>query len=161
LIEIRKTFHQRNQFVITIRKVARHVISVLCCIAFFAIVPLALYGSWVIPRAVSAADLGGPLNFFIIPFAGALIGLVISVVVFLPLSLVAEHFSFRRWWQTVALSTGVLTVIVVIAAVFAGPTEARVTGWLTLLIPAGLGLYLVGGFFVYLCCIGIGRRMFP
>jgi hypothetical protein len=150
-----------DQFVIAIRKVAWHVLAVLCCVAFFAAVPLALYGSWVIPHAVSAEDLGGPLNFVIIPFVGALIGLAVSMMVFLPLSLVAERFGFRRWWQTVALLTGALTVCVVFAAVCVGPATAPVSGWLVLLIAASLGLYLVGGFFVYLCCIGVCHRVFP
>ena len=48
---------------ITLRKVSRHIFAVLACVVFFAVVPLALYGSWVIPRTISAADLGGPLNF--------------------------------------------------------------------------------------------------
>lgn len=83
------------------------------------------------------------------------------MMVFLPLSLVAERFGFRRWWQTVALLAGALTVCVVFAAVCTWPATAPVSGWLVLLIAASLGLYLVGGFFVYLCCIGVCHRVLP
>jgi hypothetical protein len=147
--------------VITLRKVSRHVIAAIVCVAFFALAPLTLYGSWVIPRAVSAADLGGPLNFVIIPLAGALLGLAVSVVVFLPLSLLAERFSFRRWWRIVALLTFSLTAIVVVASVCFGRADGQPTPWLPVLVCTSLALYLVGGFFVYLCCVGLFRRMFP
>lgn len=145
----------------TIRNVSRHVIAVLACVAFFGLLPLVLYGSWVIPRAVSAADLGGPLNFVIIPLAGALLGLGISVVVFLPLNLLAERFNFRVWWRTVALLTFALTAIFVVAAVCLSRSGGQATRWLPVLVCTGLALYIVGGFFVYLCCVAICRKMFP
>ena len=144
-----------------IRKASRHVFAVLACITFFALVPLALYGMWVIPRAVSAADLGGPLNFIIIPLAGALLGLAISVVVFLPLSLLAEYYSFRRWLRIVALLTFSLTAIVVVASVCFSREGGQPTPWLPVLVCVSLALYLVGGFFVYLCCVAVCRKMFP
>ena len=145
----------------TIRKVSRHVFAVLACVAFFGLVPLVLYGSWVIPRAVSAANLGGPLNFVIIPLAGALVGVVISVVVCLPVSLLAERFSFRRWWRIVALLTFSLTAIVVVALVCFSRASGQSTAWLPVLVCTSLALYLVSGFFVYLCCVAVCRRMFP
>jgi hypothetical protein len=147
--------------VIAIQKLGRHVFAVLVCVLFFALVPLVLYGSWAFSRAVSAADLGGPLNFVIIPLAGALLGLAVSVVVFLPLSLLAERFSFRRWWQVVASLTGALIPGVILGAIFVGPADAPVTGWFVVLLSASVGLFIVGGFFVYLSCIGICRRLFP
>ena len=147
--------------VTTIRKVSRHVFAVLACVAFFGLVPLVLYGSWVIPRAVSAANLGGPLNFVIIPLAGALVGVVISVVVCLPVSLLAERFSFRRWWRIVALLTFSLTAIVVVALVCFSRASGQSTAWLPVLVCTSLALYLVSGFFVYLCCVAVCRRMFP
>jgi hypothetical protein len=142
---------------IALRKVSRHVISALACIAFFAVAPLVLYGTW----AFSAADIGGPLNFVIIPLAGALIGLTVSVVIFLPLSLLAERFTFRRWWRIVALLTFALTTIVVVATICFSRAGGQATPWLPVLVCTSLVLYLVGGFFVYLCCVAVCRRMFP
>ncbi|HTG45621.1 MAG TPA: hypothetical protein VK633_13945, partial [Verrucomicrobiae bacterium] len=89
------------------------------------------------------------------------VGLAVSVVVFLPLGLVAEHLGFRHWWQTLAILTALLVVVVVVAAVYAWSPSGPTIDWPVLLIWASLGLYLVGGFFVYLCSIGICRRMFP
>lgn len=145
----------------TIRKVSQHTLAVLASVAFFALVPLALYGSWVIPRAVSAADLGGPLNFIIIPLGGALLGLAVSVVAFLPLSLLAGRFGFRRCLRTVAFISFLLTAFVVVAAVCFSRTGGQETNWLPALVCSALALYLVGGFFVYLCCVAVFRRMFP
>jgi len=144
-----------------IRKVSRHLFAALASVAFFAVVPLVVYGSWVIPRAVSAADLGGPLNFVIIPIAGGLLGAALSVVVFLPLSLVAERFSFRRCWRIVTLLTLSLTAIAVVAAVCFGRAAGKPTPWLLVLVCTSFVLYIVGGFFVYLCCVAVCRRMFP
>ena len=146
---------------IALRKVSRHVFAVLTSIAFFALVPLVLYGSWVIPQAVSAADLGGPLNFVIIPLSGALLGLAIAVVIFLPLSLLAERYSFRRWWRILAFFIFTLTAVVAIAAVCFSRAGGQPTPWLPVLVCTALSLYLVGGFFVYLCCVAVCRRMFP
>jgi hypothetical protein len=162
---VRKDFHLANELVhvaVAIETAFSDTLfAVLACVAFFGLVPLALYGSWVIPRAVSAADLGGPLNFVIIPLAGALLGLAISAVVFLPLSLLAERFSFRRWWCTVVLLTFSLVAIVVVASVCFSRAGGQPTRWLPVLVCTGLAFYLVGGFLVYLCCIAVCRRVFP
>ena len=101
------------------------------------------------------------MNFVIIPLAGGLFGLAASVIVFLPFSLLAERFSFRRWWQVVASLTGALIPGVILGAVFVGPADAPVTGWFVLLVGASIGLFIVGGFFVYLSCLAVCRRMFP
>jgi hypothetical protein len=143
----------------TIQKVFQHVLAVLASVAFFALVPLVVYGSLVIPRAVSAADLGGPLNFVIIPLGGALLGLAISVVAFLPLSLLAERFGFCRWWRTVAFIAFLLATIVVVAAVFLSHAGGQKTNWLPALVCSSLALYLVGGFLIYLCCVGVFHRI--
>jgi hypothetical protein len=143
----------------TIQKVSQHVLAVLASVAFFALVPLVVYGSLVIPRAVSAADLGGPLNFVIIPLGGALLGLAISVVAFLPLSLLAERFGFRRWWHTLAFIAFLLAAIVVVAAVFLSYAGGQETNWLPALVCSSLALYLVGGFLIYLCCVGVFYRL--
>lgn len=142
-------------------KVIRHILATLMSSAFFGIVPLVLYGSWVIPRAVTGADLGGPLNFVIIPVAGALLGLVTSTLFFLPLGLLAERFRFRRWLCTVTFLALSLTAAVVIAAFCLGRSSERPSPWPGILVFTSLALYPVGGFFLYLSFLAVGRRFFP
>ena len=143
------------------QKVFRHLFAILACAVFLGLLPLVLYCSLVIPRAVSAADLGGPLNFVIIPIAGTLFGAVISVVIFLPLSLLAERFGFRRWLRIVTLLTFALTGIVVVASLCFSRADGQPAPYLPILLCASLTLYIISGFFVYLSCIAIYRRMFP
>ncbi len=125
--------------------------------AFLAVVPVALYGALI----VWSDDLGGPLNLVIIPVASAIIGFAISLVAFLPLSLLSERLDFRRWLRVVGFSAGTLLAVVAPGWIYIGitKTESRLLG----LVSAGgsLCLYLVGGFLVYLCCLAVCRRVFP
>jgi len=145
----------------TKRRVVRHILSIICSTGFLAAMPFTLYCAWVIPPAVSAADLGGPLNFVIIPLMGGIVGAVISVVGFLPLSLLAERFSFPRWLQAVGASAALLTLILISVWIYGGAPNAAPpwAGWLVL--GTSICLYAVGGFFAYLCCLAVCRRVFP
>jgi hypothetical protein len=137
------------------------VFAVLACVAFFALVPLMLYGSWVIPRAVSTADLGGPLNFVLIPLAGSVLGLAVSIVIFLPLSLLAERYGIRHWCWLCAACTVALIPVVVVAALSVNRAGGQATRWLPVLVCTALALYLVAGFLIYLGCVAMGRKVLP
>ena len=141
----------------TKRRVVRHVLAVMSSTAFLAVVPVILYGALI----VWSGDMGGPLNLVIIPVGSALIGFAISLVAFLPFSLLAERFGFRRWLQVAGVSAGSLTALVVPAWIYIGITKTE-SRWPGLFSAGGsVCLYLVGGFFVYLCCLGVCRRVFP
>jgi len=62
---------------------------------------------------VWSRDLGGPLNLILIPLMSAAIGLAISLVAFVPLSLVAEKSNSQRW----RLIVGGLLVGLAVAAI--------------------------------------------
>jgi hypothetical protein len=139
------------------RRVVRHILALVSSTVFLVVVPVALYGLLI----VWSGDLGGPLNLIIIPMASAIIGFAISLVVFLPLSLLSERFDFRRWLRVVGFSTGALVAVVAPGWIYIGITKVE-SRWLGLVSAGGsLCLYLVGGFFVYLCCLAICRRVFP
>ncbi len=119
---------------------------------------VARYGALI----VWSDDLGGPLNQVIIPVASASIGFTISVVAFLPLSLFAERCGFRRWLPLAAgVSVGALVAVVTPSWIFLGiaKTESQRLGLVSTV--GGVGLYLVGGFFLYLCCLAICRTVLP
>lgn len=85
-----------------------HLLALSCSTAFLSVAPLALY----VGLVVWANDLGGPLNFFIIPAVSALFGLVVGVAIFLPLSLLAQRGNFRYAVKAVATMTATLALIV-------------------------------------------------
>jgi hypothetical protein len=142
-------------------RIISHIIAVLFTASLCAALALTLYCAWVIPGAVSAADLGGPLNFVIIPIMGGLVGVTISVFTFLPLGLLAEKFNYRRWFQVVASLGGVIA-LVVIGGWFSGEelkTESRWSG--SLFIVGSMCLFYIGAFLAYLSCLGVCRRLLP
>lgn len=139
------------------RRVVRHILALVSSTVFLAVVPVILYGALI----VWSGDLGGPLNLVIIPVASALIGFAISLVAFLPLSLLSERFDFRRWLRVSGFSTCALAAVVAPGWIYIGITKTE-SRWVGLVSAGGsFCLYLVGGFFVYLCCLAVCRRVFP
>lgn len=141
----------------TKRRVLRHILALVSSTALLAVVPVILYGALI----VWSGDIGGPLNLVIIPVASAIIGFTISLMVFLPLSLLSERFDFRQWLRVIGFANGALVAVVVLGWIYIGITKPE-SRWPGLVSAVGsLCLYLVGGFFVYLCCLAVCRRVFP
>ena len=137
------------------RGLSRHILALFCSTGFLAVVPVALYGGLI----VWSGDLGGALNLVIIPLTSAIIGFVISLVAFLPCSLLAERSSFRRSQRMVGRLLGVLTAVAVVGWIFVGTMKPQ-NHWLGLFLVVGsVCLYFGGGFFVYLCCLAVCRRV--
>jgi len=136
------------------RRLSRHFLAAACSTGFLTIVPIALYGVLI----VWSGDLGGPLNLVIVPVVSAIVGFVISLVVFVPVSLLAESSSLRRWQYVVAALLVALTGVVVVAWIFVrGSTQQ----YRLFLLWGSFCLYVVGGFFIYLCCLAVCRRIWP
>jgi hypothetical protein len=136
------------------RRLYRHFLALLCSAGFLTIVPIALYGGLI----VWSGDLGGPLNLVIIPVVSATIGFLISLVVFVPLSLLAESSTLQRWQYMVGASLVALAGVVVLAWIRVGSIKPQNR---VLLVVGSVCLYFVGGFFVYLCCLAVCRRIWP
>jgi len=116
------------------------------------LIPTVLYGGLI----VRSGDLGGPLNLVLIPAISAVIGFVISLLIFFPLSLLAENSDFQRWWPTVGFVLSGLTAIVILTRVVFGATKLQNRAYLFVGMVVA---YVVGGFFVYLCGLAIGARL--
>ena len=133
-------------------QLSRHIFAMCCSAGLMTFIPAALYGALI----VWSGDLGGPLNLVLIPAVSAAIGFVISLLIFLPLSLLAENSDFQRWRRTVGLVLFILVAIVTLAWVAFGTTQLRNRAYLFVGMVAA---YVVSGFFVYLCGLGIGTRL--
>jgi hypothetical protein len=134
-----------------------HAVAIVGSTGFFTVFPILLY----VALVVWTEDIGGPLNFIIIPVASIAIGLTISLAALLPLSLLAERFHLKRWLLLSGVSSAVLTGIVVPAWIYMGITKAQSHSLTLFSIGSGLCLYLVSGFFIYLCWLTLCRRVFP
>ena len=105
---------------------------------------------------VRSGDLGGPLNIVFIPAVSAVIGFVISLLIFLPLSLLAEKSNFQRLWRIAGFILSALVAIVVLAWADFGARELQNRAYLFL---GAMAVYVASGFFVYLCGLAIGTRI--
>jgi hypothetical protein len=143
------------------RRVIRHVLANICSIGFFAAAPLALYCAVVIPAAVTAEDLGGPLNFVIIPLAGGIIGCVLGVMAFLPLGLLAEKLRFPIWLKSAGVSVALLILLIASLWFFVHSDQKDNSNVNLFLILFSLCLYAASGFFVHLICLAVCRRISP
>jgi hypothetical protein len=135
-----------------LRWLSRHVFAMVCSAGLMTLIPTALYGGLI----VWSGDLGGPLNLVLIPVVSAVIGFFICLLIFLPLSLLAENSDFQRWWRIVGLVLSVLTAIVILAWAVFGTTKLQNRAYLFVGMVAA---YVVSGFFVYLSGLAIGTRL--
>jgi hypothetical protein len=128
-----------------------HVLALLGSAAYLAIWPAAAYAGLIL----WSGDLGGPLNLVLIPLLSAGAGLFIGLFVYCPLSLLAQHFHFRKWLLATWLSTVALVLVAVPSWIYAALTkvENSSAGFITFV--ACLGLYAIGGFFIYLCSLAV------
>jgi hypothetical protein len=134
------------------RPFGSHIFAIVCGTAFFTIVPSALYGGLI----VWSGDLGGPLNLFLIPVMSAAAGFALSLVIFMPVSLLAEETSLKTWLRIVGVSLVALTVPVALAWASAGAIKPQHRVYL---VVGSVSVYVVAGFFVYLCSLALSPRI--
>jgi hypothetical protein len=96
----------------------------------------------------------GLLTF--IPTISAVIGLVISLLIFLPLSLLAEKSNFQRLWRIAGFVLSALIVVVVLGWADFGARELQNRAYLFL---GAMAVYVASGFFVYPCGLAVGTRI--
>ena len=127
-------------------RINRHVFASISSTGFLTIVPVILYSALII----SSGDIGGPLNLIIIPMASVIIGIVVSLAVFLPVSFLADCIGLRRWQQVTGILTALLLVGVIALWIHFGITKPQSHRVVLLFIISHFCFYFLGGFFVYL-----------
>ena len=130
----------------------RHAVATACSAGLMALIPTVLYFVLII----WSNDLGGPINLILIPAISAFVGLVISLLIYLPLGWLAENSDLRRWWRTIGLALSAIIAIIVVAWTGFGTSSLRSRAYLFVGVAA---TYVVSGFFVYLCGLRIGARL--
>lgn len=128
-----------------------HLVAIISGTAFFTIIPSALY----VGLIIWSNDLGGPMNLVLIPVLSGAAGFAVSVVIFMPVSVLAEKTNLRSWLRVVGVSFGALALAVVSAWVFVGTTKPQNRVYL---IAGTVAIFVVGGFFVYLCSLALYVR---
>jgi hypothetical protein len=132
----------------------RHILAIFGATAFCTLVPTILYGTLI----VWSRDIGGPLNLILIPATGAVVGLMLSLVIFLPMSLVAEKASLRNWLSAVGALLVVLAVPTILAWMFARTLKPQ---YRLYLVMGSVSVYIVAAFFVYLAALALPSRIWP
>lgn len=124
----------------------------MCSAGLMALIPTALY----VVLIIWSNDLGGPFNLVLIPAISAAVGLVISLLIYLPLGWLAENSDLRRWWRTMGLALSVIMAVVILAWIGVGASSLRNRAYLFVGVVA---TYVVSGFFAYLRGLRIGARL--
>lgn len=141
----------------TAKCIGRHILAVFCSTGVLGIGPILAYAAVVI----WSGDMGGPLNLILVPILSAMLGFTISIVAFLPLGLLTERFNFHYWLRLMGRSTVILAAIVILGWAFVFVTEG-LHGWsVSIAVAFSFCLFLIAGFFVYLCCLALCKKVFP
>jgi len=130
----------------TKQRINPHVLASICSTGFLTIVPIIFYGGMII----SSGDIGGPLNFIIIPMASAILGIIVSLVFFLPVSFLAKRFGLRLWQRATGILASLLLITVIALWVHFGITKPQSHEAILAFLICHFSFYFLGGFFVFL-----------
>jgi hypothetical protein len=128
--------------------VGRHILAGICSTAFIAILPIVVYGILVVMGVILFGDVGGPLNFILIPILSLALGVVLSGFVYAPLCLLLA-FLRRRWhispWlpPSVCLLASFLLFLALLRPT--SPPLVVIFG-----VPIGFAFFFTTGFGIYL-----------
>lgn len=73
----------------------RHFLAAACSAVFVTAVPIVVYGVLVIVGVAFYGDMGGPLNFIIVPVLSVFLGVATTLLVYVPLCLGFEFWRRR------------------------------------------------------------------
>src|SRR3954469_15249023 len=138
----------------------RHCLALGCSVAFCSVTAFALYAVPVFADAKTAADLGGPLNFLIVPAFGWVAGAVLGLLFYLPLTLVAEVIDLRSRARPFGGAVSVLGIS--LGLICFGLSAVVTVSWTThrtLSVLWSATLYVFLGFLGYVTCIWVFRTL--
>jgi hypothetical protein len=125
----------------------RHVLAAICSTVFVTAVPIIAYGILVIIGVTLYGDMGGPLNFIIVPILSFLLGAAITSLVYAPLSLIFEFAQKRShiptWVPPLLFFTA--SFLILLALFLREPPPPLVLIAVTL----GFALFFTIGFCIY------------
>lgn len=137
---------------VRLRWLGRHTLATVCSVGLMTLIPTALYFGLI----VWSGDLGGPLNLVIVPGVGAVIGFLISLLMFLPLGMLAEKSNLLSWCRNVGFVLSGSIIIVALTWVWFGTAGLKNRAYL---FSGMVAVYVISGFFAYLCGLTIGTRL--
>ena len=82
-------------------KVLPHILASVICLVVFTATPIILYCALVVIGIILYGDMGGPLNFIIVPVFSVVLAIITTFAVLLPITATLQWFSsrlkFSRW----------------------------------------------------------------
>lgn len=112
-------------------KVLPHILASIICLVIFTATPIVLYGLLVVIGIIFYGDMGGPLNFIIVPVFSVALAIVTTFVILLPITATLQWLSsrlkFSRWIPLLAIFPASFIVFVVIAFTVFKPEDMSST----------------------------------
>lgn len=137
----------------------RHLLAAACSTVFVAAVPVIAYGVLVVVGIALYGDMGGPLNFIVVPILSVFLGVATTVLVYVPLCLGCEFWRRRSrvpvWLPPLLFFAGSLLVF---SALFLGVPPPP---WVHLGVATALGAFFTVGFGIYWLVLSFSDRIAP
>lgn len=127
-------------------RVGRHFLAAICSTISIAAILIISYGLLVIVGVIFYGDMGGPLNFILVPLLSFVLGFLMTFVVYLPMSL-----CFEFWRKHSRLSIW-LPPLIAFAVLFLGLLAwflYFLHSWVPFIAAAALSAFVSNGFAVY------------
>lgn len=101
------------------RKILPHILASVICLVIFTATPIILYGVLVVIGIIFYGDIGGPLNFVIVPVFSVILAIITTFVILLPITATLQWLSLRlklsRWIPLLGVFPGSLIVFTTVA----------------------------------------------
>jgi hypothetical protein len=96
-----------------------HIVASVICLIIFTATPVILYGVIVVISAITNGDVGGLLNFILIPMFSVLLAIITTFVILLPITAVLQWLSslmkLSKWIPLLGIFPVSLAVFTLVA----------------------------------------------
>lgn len=108
-----------------------HVLASVICVVIFTATPIVLYGLIVVISMIANGDMGGPLNFIIVPVFSVILALFTTFILLLPITAtlqwISSHLKFSRWIPLIGIFPASFAVFSVVTFTIFKPENVNLT----------------------------------
>jgi hypothetical protein len=108
-----------------------HVLASVICVVIFTATPIVLYGLIVVISMIANGDMGGPLNFIIVPVFSVILALFTTFILLLPITAtlqwISSRLKFSRWIPLIGIFPASFAVFSVVTFTIFKPENVNLT----------------------------------
>ena len=108
-----------------------HLLASMICVVVFTASPIVLYGLIVLISMIENGDMGGPLNFIIVPVFSIILALFTTFILLLPITAtlqwISSRLKFSRWIPLVGIFPASFAVFSVVIFTVFKPENVNLT----------------------------------